>query len=59
MMVTRRAAGVTKPMDRLQLSTAAASLTLSPVPTFVRSVLVDPHWRCAMEDYEALLSNST
>jgi hypothetical protein len=58
-MVTRRAAGVTKPVDRLQLSAAATPQTLSPVPTFVRSTLVDPHWRHAMEEYEALLSNST
>jgi hypothetical protein len=42
-MVTRRAAGVTKPMDRLQLSATAAPLTLSLVPTSVRSVLTDPH----------------
>jgi hypothetical protein len=49
-MVTRRAAGVTKPMDRLQLSATAAPLTLSlvltsvrSVLTSVRSVLTDPH----------------
>jgi hypothetical protein len=58
-MVTRRATRVTKPMDRLQLSVAAAPLTLSPVPTSVRSALTDPHWCHAMEEYEALLSNST
>jgi hypothetical protein len=44
-MVTRHATGVTKPMDRLQLSVVAAPPTLSPVPTSVRSVLADPHWR--------------
>jgi hypothetical protein len=33
---------------------------LSPVSTSVHSVLVDPHWRRAMEEeYEALLSNRT
>jgi hypothetical protein len=58
-MVTHRAAGVTKPVDRLQLSAAVAPLTLSLVLTSVRSTLVDPHWRRAMEEYEALLSNST
>jgi hypothetical protein len=59
-MVTRRAAGVTKPVDRIQLSAAAAPLTLSPVPTVVRSALVEPHWRHAMEEeYEALVSNNT
>jgi hypothetical protein len=57
-MVTRHAAGVTKPVDHLQLSTTAALLTLSPVPTSIRSTLVDPHWRHTMEEYEALLSNS-
>jgi hypothetical protein len=58
-MVTRCAAGVTKPVDCLQLSAAAPPLTRSPVPTSVCSVLTDPHWRRAMEEYEALLSNST
>jgi hypothetical protein len=38
-MVTRRAVGVTKPVDRLQLSTAAAPPTLPTVPTSVRSAL--------------------
>jgi hypothetical protein len=42
-MVTRRAARVTKLVDRLQLSAAAATSTLSPVPTFIRSALMDPH----------------
>jgi hypothetical protein len=58
-MATHRVARVTKPMDRLQLSAAAAPLTLSPVPTSVRSALTDPDWCRAMEEYEALLSNST
>jgi hypothetical protein len=59
LMVACRAAGVTKPVDHLQLSAAAAPPTLSPVPTSVCSTLVGPHWRCAMEEYEALLSNNT
>jgi hypothetical protein len=46
-------------VDRLQLSAAAAPPALSPIPTSVRSALADPHWRYAMEEYEALLSNST
>jgi hypothetical protein len=58
-MVTRRATGVTNPMDRLQLSVVVAPSTLSLVPTSVRSALADPHCRHAMEEYEALLSNST
>jgi hypothetical protein len=52
-MVIRRAAGVTKPVDHLQLSAAAAPLTLPSVPTSVRSALTDPHWRRTMEEYEA------
>jgi hypothetical protein len=59
-MVTRRAAGVTKPVDRLQLSIVATPPILSPVPASVRSALADPHWRCTMQErYEALLSNNT
>jgi hypothetical protein len=46
-------------MDHLQLFAAVAPPTLSPVPTSVRSVLVEPHCRRAMEEYEALLSNNT
>jgi hypothetical protein len=58
-MVTRRAAEVTKPVDRLQLCAAATPPTLSPILTSVHSVLTDPHWHRAMEEYEALQSNST
>jgi hypothetical protein len=58
-MVTRRAVGVTKPVDRLQLSITVAPPTLSPVPTSIRSVLADPHWHHTMEEYETLLSKST
>jgi hypothetical protein len=58
-MVTRRAAGVTKLVDRLHLSVDAAPSTLSPIPTSIHSTLTDPHCRRAMEEYEALLSNST
>jgi hypothetical protein len=42
-MIIRRAAGVTKPVDRLQLSAVVAPPTLSPVPTSVRSALANPH----------------
>jgi hypothetical protein len=58
-MVTRRVVGIIKPVDRLQLFATAALPTLSPVLTSVRSALTDPHWRHAMEEYEALLSNNT
>jgi hypothetical protein len=58
-MVTRRATEVTKPVDRLKLSAAAAPPTLSPILTSLRSALANPHWCREMEEYEALLSNST
>jgi hypothetical protein len=57
-MVTHHAARVTKLKDRLQLFVATAPPTLSLVPTSVCSALADPHWHRAMEEYEALLSNS-
>jgi hypothetical protein len=43
LMVTHCGAGVTKPVDHLQLSAIASLLTLFPVPTSVHSMLVDPH----------------
>jgi hypothetical protein len=56
---TCHAVGVTKLAARLQLSVTTAPLTLSPVPSFVHSVLVDPHWCHAMEEeYETVLPNS-
>jgi hypothetical protein len=59
-MVTHHAAGVTKPVDRLQLSVAINPPTLSLVSTSVWSALTDPQWRCTMdEEYEALLSKNT
>jgi hypothetical protein len=57
-MVTCRAAWITKPEDRLQLSVADSS-PLFPVLSSVRSVLVKLHLRHAMEEYKALLSNNT
>jgi hypothetical protein len=60
-MVTRRAAGVLRPVDRLIL---AADTTTTPpdaslVPSSVRTALADPHWRRAMEEYASLLANHT
>jgi hypothetical protein len=56
-MMTRRAAGVLRPTA---LSAAAAEPGISPVPSFVRAALTDPHWRCAMEEeYAAFLANQT
>jgi hypothetical protein len=60
-MVTRRAAGVLRPVDRLILvaDTTTTPLDASPVPSSVRTALTDPHWRRAMEEYATLLSNHT
>jgi hypothetical protein len=61
-MVTRCAAGVLRPVDRLILAAATSSTPpdASPVPSSVRTALVDPHWRRVMEEeYAALLANHT
>jgi hypothetical protein len=62
LMVTRRAAGVLCPVDRLILAAATSSTPpdASPVPSSVRTALADPHWHRAMEEeYAALLANHT
>jgi hypothetical protein len=61
-MVTRRAAGVLQPVDRLILAadTTTTPPDASPVPSSVRTALAGPHWRRAMEEeYAALLANHT
>ena len=59
-MLTRRAAGVLWPVDRLIVAVDTTTTTdASPVPSFVRTALADPHWRRAMEEYVALLANHT
>jgi hypothetical protein len=58
LMVTCHATGVTKPVDRLELSTVVAPPTLNPVPTSVCSVLTGPYWCHAMEECKALQSNN-
>jgi hypothetical protein len=61
-MVTRRATGVLRPIDRLVLAadTTATPPDASPVPYSVRTAFADQHWRRAMEEeYAALLANHT
>jgi hypothetical protein len=61
-MVTRRAAGVLRPVDRLILAAATSNTPpdASLVPSSVRTALADPHWCRAMEEeYAALLANHT
>jgi hypothetical protein len=60
-MVTRRAACVLCPIDRLILAadTTTTPPNASPVPSSVRAALADPHWRRAMKEYAALLANHT
>ena len=56
-MVTRHAAGTLRP---LALAAMPGEPQVSPVPSFVRAALSDPHWRRAMEEeYAALLANQT
>jgi hypothetical protein len=46
--------------DRLVLTAMTPSPTPSSIPSSTRVVLVDPHWRAAMEEeYDALISNGT
>jgi hypothetical protein len=62
LMVTRCAAGVLRPVNRLILAAATSSTPpdASPVPSSVHTALADPHWRRAMEEeYAALLANHT
>jgi hypothetical protein len=61
-MVTRHAAGVLRPIDRLILAadTSTTPPDASPVSSSVRTALADPHWRRAMEEeYTTLLANHT
>jgi hypothetical protein len=58
-MTTRAKWGFWLPADRLTLSATSAS-TLSPVPSSVRVALVDPNWRCVVEEeFTALIANNT
>jgi transposase InsO family protein len=55
-MVTRHAAGTLPPRA---LATTTEDSQVSPVPSSVRTTLLDPHWRRAMEEYVALVANQT
>jgi hypothetical protein len=56
-MVLRHAAGTLPPRA---LAALPGDTQVSPVPSFIRDALLDPHWRRAMEEeYVALLANQT
>jgi hypothetical protein len=56
-MVTRHAAGTLLPRV---LAATTGDLQVSPVPSSVRTALLNPHWRRAMEEeYAALVANQT
>jgi hypothetical protein len=51
--------GFRLPTDKLMLLTISSS-PLSPVPTSIRIALIDPSWRCAMEEeYDTFITNNT
>jgi hypothetical protein len=59
-MITRGKTGFRVVHDRLVLTAATSSPTLSPLPSSAHVALIDPHWRAAMEEeYGALISNGT
>jgi hypothetical protein len=59
-MITRGKTGFKVVPDRLILTVATSSPTLSPIPSSARAALADPHWCAVMEDeYGALISNGT
>jgi hypothetical protein len=60
-MMTRRAADVLRPVDRLILvaDTTATPPDTSSIPSSVRTALADPHRHRAMKEYTTLLANHT
>jgi hypothetical protein len=59
-MITRGKTGFRVVPDRLVLTTATSSPTLSPIPSSAHAALADPHWRAAIEEeYGVLISNGT
>jgi hypothetical protein len=55
-MVTRHAAGTLPPRV---MAAMTVDSQVSPVPSSVRTALLDPHWRLTMEEYAALVANQT
>jgi hypothetical protein len=59
-MITWGKIGIRVVPDRLVLTAATSSPTLSLIPSFACAALADPHWRATMEEeYGALISNGT
>jgi hypothetical protein len=63
-MLTRAHAGIYKPNPHYALATTASTTSftaaISLIPSFVRVVLRDPHWKAAMErEFSTLQSNHT
>jgi hypothetical protein len=59
-MITRGSIEFKVVPNRLVLTAVTSSPTSSPIPSFARVALADPHWRAAMEDeYGGLISNGT
>jgi hypothetical protein len=59
-MITRGKTDFRVVPDLLVLTVVTSSLTPSPIPSSARVVVVDPHWRTAMEEgYRAMISNGT
>jgi hypothetical protein len=59
-MITRGKTGFRVVPDRLVLTDATSSLTLSPISSSACAALTDPHWCATMEDeYRVMISNGT
>jgi hypothetical protein len=58
-MITRGNTDFRVVPDHLVLTVATSSPTSSLIPSSAHAALADPHWRAAMEEYRALMSNGT